>query len=90
MPKMCLIIQSCELHPYVKLNLLTTFQVFDGNVHPLLVKPSPIEPSVTARYVRINPLQWYQRPCLRMELYRCSLRNGMALLQLFTVKDSKL
>ncbi|XP_020621260.1 lactadherin-like isoform X1 [Orbicella faveolata] len=59
-------------------------KVFDGTTHPLLVKPSPIEPSVIARYVRINPVQWYQKPCLRMELYRCSLRNGNILLQRFT------
>ena len=58
--------------------------MFDGATHPLLVKPCPIDPSVTARFVRINPVQWYQKPCLRMELYRCSLRNGNVLLQLFT------
>ncbi|XP_078381985.1 uncharacterized protein LOC144664674 isoform X3 [Oculina patagonica] len=50
--------------------------VFNGTSHPLLVKPSVIDPSVTARFVRINPIQWYQKPCLRMELYRCSLRNA--------------
>ena len=50
--------------------------MFSGPSHPLLVKPNTIDPSVMARYVRINPVQWYGKPCLRMELYRCSLRNG--------------
>ncbi|XP_022777876.1 neuropilin-1-like, partial [Stylophora pistillata] len=50
-------------------------KVFSGSSHPLLVKPNTIAPSVTARSVQINPVQWYGKPCLRVELYRCSLRN---------------
>ena len=74
----------------ISFNLLISFQVFDGTSHPLLVKPNPVYPSVTARYVRINPVQWYQKPCLRMELYRCSLRNGKVLLRLFTGENNSL
>ena len=55
---------------------MTLFQVFRGRSHPLLVKPNTIEPSVTTRFLRINPVQWYGKPCLRVEMYRCSLRNG--------------
>lgn len=74
---------SARVNYALSYNLWTTFQVFDGTSHPLLVRPTPVDPSVTARYVRINPVQWYKKQCLRMELYRCSLRNGKVLLHLF-------
>ncbi|KAI5127395.1 Coagulation Factor V [Manis pentadactyla] len=48
---------------------------FDGNSDASTVKENQFDPPVVARYIRISPTQFYNKPALRLELLGCEV-NG--------------
>uniref|UniRef100_H2UN37 Coagulation factor VIII, procoagulant component n=1 Tax=Takifugu rubripes TaxID=31033 RepID=H2UN37_TAKRU len=53
----------------------STAKVFNGNLDNSRVKNNPFVPPFVARYIRIHPLYYNQRPALRMELLGCDLNS---------------
>uniref|UniRef100_A0A665V2I4 Coagulation factor V n=1 Tax=Echeneis naucrates TaxID=173247 RepID=A0A665V2I4_ECHNA len=47
--------------------------LFAGNQEAYGTKTNVFFPPVVGRYIRLHPLQWYNRPTLRMEFYGCEL-----------------
>uniref|UniRef100_UPI0037E92206 coagulation factor VIII n=1 Tax=Semicossyphus pulcher TaxID=241346 RepID=UPI0037E92206 len=48
---------------------------FHGDLHSPRVKENSINPPFVARYVRIHPIDYQQRPALRLELLGCDLNS---------------
>ncbi|KAM5294791.1 coagulation factor V [Glossophaga mutica] len=48
---------------------------FDGNSDASTVKENRFDPPIVARYIRVYPTQFYNRPALRLELQGCEV-NG--------------
>ncbi|KAK2504630.1 hypothetical protein MC885_001246 [Smutsia gigantea] len=48
---------------------------FDGNSDASTVKENQFDPPIVARYIRISPIQSYNKPALRLELLGCEV-NG--------------
>nr|XP_036879862.1 coagulation factor V [Manis javanica] len=48
---------------------------FNGNSDASTVKENQFDPPIVARYVRISPTQFYNKPALRLELLGCEV-NG--------------
>ncbi|XP_016057825.1 PREDICTED: coagulation factor V [Miniopterus natalensis] len=48
---------------------------FDGNSDTSTVKENQFDPPIVARYIRIYPTGFYQKPALRLELQGCEI-NG--------------
>ncbi|XP_019936674.2 coagulation factor VIII isoform X1 [Paralichthys olivaceus] len=53
----------------------TRNNIFEGTTDSSSVKTNPFSPPFVARYVRIQPLDFKQRPALRMELLGCDLNS---------------
>lgn len=51
-------------------------QVFYGNLDSSRIKNNHFVPPFVARYIRIHPLDYKQRPALRMELLGCDLNSA--------------
>ena len=47
------------------------FQVFTANSDRDTVVEHAFSPVIIARYLRVLPTEWNERPALRMELYGC-------------------
>ncbi|XP_032718919.1 coagulation factor V [Lontra canadensis] len=48
---------------------------FDGNSDASTIKENRFDPPIVARYIRISPTRYYNRPALRLELQGCEV-NG--------------
>lgn len=48
-------------------------QIFDGNSNAYDIKENIIDPPIIARYIRLYPIESYNRPTLRMELLGCEV-----------------
>ncbi|KFQ15264.1 Coagulation factor V, partial [Leptosomus discolor] len=48
-------------------------KIFEGNSDAYGVKENNIDPPIIARYIRVYPIQAYNRPTLRMELLGCEV-----------------
>uniref|UniRef100_A0A8C7EWN7 Coagulation factor V n=1 Tax=Neovison vison TaxID=452646 RepID=A0A8C7EWN7_NEOVI len=48
---------------------------FDGNSDASTIKENRFDPPIVARYIRISPTRFYNRPALRLELLGCEV-NG--------------
>ncbi|XP_075445547.1 coagulation factor V isoform X2 [Ascaphus truei] len=46
-------------------------KLFDGNIDATNIKENEFDPPITARYIRVYPTKYYNRPTLRMELLGC-------------------
>ena len=51
-------------------------QVFLGNDNADSFVTQEINPSIHARFIRIQPTSWHGRICLRTELYGCLVEVG--------------
>lgn len=59
-------------------NLLCSFffaQVFYGNLDNSRIKNNQFVPPFVTRYIRIHPVDYKQKPALRMELLGCDLNS---------------
>ncbi|EDO45376.1 predicted protein, partial [Nematostella vectensis] len=54
-----------------------TFDVFTGNTDQHTVVYRVFRPRIIARYVRINPRNWYKHISMRIELYGKRIGGGM-------------
>lgn len=60
----------------MRFDLLFVFpQVFYGNLDNSRIKNNHFVPPFVARYIRIHPVDYKQRPALRMELLGCDLNS---------------
>ncbi|XP_053562480.1 coagulation factor V [Bombina bombina] len=50
-------------------------KMFDGNTDYTNVKENTFDPPIVARYVRVYPTKFYNRPTLRMELLGCKMEG---------------
>ena len=65
--------------PYTQLSLtqwgdflsLFFFQVFDGNEDQNSIAYNELDPPITARFIRFQPVSWYGHISMRVELYGC-------------------
>lgn len=48
---------------------LNLFQIFEGNENNYHVKKNTLQPGVVAVLIRLRPTSWYDKPCLRLEVY---------------------
>uniref|UniRef100_A0A8C7EWP3 Coagulation factor V n=1 Tax=Neovison vison TaxID=452646 RepID=A0A8C7EWP3_NEOVI len=53
----------------------STRNYFDGNSDASTIKENRFDPPIVARYIRISPTRFYNRPALRLELLGCEV-NG--------------
>lgn len=51
------------------------FQRFRGNLDSSRVTPNSFSPPIVARYIRIQPIGFVQKPALRLELLGCDLNS---------------
>uniref|UniRef100_H3DHA1 Coagulation factor VIII, procoagulant component n=1 Tax=Tetraodon nigroviridis TaxID=99883 RepID=H3DHA1_TETNG len=51
-------------------------KIFHGNLDNSRIKNNEFVPPFVARYVRIHPVDYKQRPALRLELLGCDLQQG--------------
>ncbi|KAG8450478.1 hypothetical protein GDO86_002946 [Hymenochirus boettgeri] len=56
-------------------NSTTLQKLFDGNVDAFAIKENKFDPPITARYIRLYPTKYYNRPTLRMELLGCEIQG---------------
>nr|XP_034971451.1 coagulation factor V [Zootoca vivipara] len=56
-------------------NHLGAQKVFEGNSDAHGIKENLIDPPVVARYIRVYPTKFYNRPTLRMELLGCDTED---------------
>lgn len=64
--------------------LIILFQILTGNVNAKLIKNIVLPESIDARFLRIYPLTWNSRICLRTEIYGCAAQgNVSSILMLF-------
>uniref|UniRef100_A0A3Q2E2I1 F5/8 type C domain-containing protein n=1 Tax=Cyprinodon variegatus TaxID=28743 RepID=A0A3Q2E2I1_CYPVA len=54
---------------------ITVLQIFRGNLDSTKVKDNSFSPPFVARYVRIHPHGYKQKPALRLELLGCDLNS---------------
>ena len=60
------------------------FQILTGNLNAKSVKNIVLPESIDARFLRIYPLTWNSRICLRTEIYGCAAQgNVSSILMLF-------
>ena len=52
-------------------SILFSFQLFDGNQDPDNIVYHKLARQITARYIRFNPVEWYYRISMRVEIYGC-------------------
>ena len=52
------------------------FQIFIGNKDTSTTVFQDIIPEMRARYIRMNPVSWNNRICLRTEIYGCNLGDA--------------
>lgn len=52
-------------------------QVFSGNQDAYEVKTNTLFPPVIGRFIRLHPIDWYNKATVRMELYGCELDGEM-------------
>ncbi|KAI1242284.1 hypothetical protein IHE44_0005803, partial [Lamprotornis superbus] len=50
-----------------------TGKIFEGNSNAYDIKENVIDPPIIARYIRLYPIEVYNRPTLRMELLGCEV-----------------
>ena len=64
--------------------LIILFQIMTGNLNAKSVKNIVLPESIDARFLRIYPLTWNSRICLRTEIYGCAAQgNVSSILMLF-------
>lgn len=64
--------------------LIILFQILAGNLNAKSVKNIVLPESIDARFLRIYPLTWNSRICLRTEIYGCAAQgNVSSILMLF-------
>lgn len=56
---------------------MALFQMFNGNMDSSKVKLNLFSPPFVARYVRIRPLSFVQKPALRLELLGCDINSEL-------------
>lgn len=61
-------------------------QVFTGNQNAYEMKKNTFFPPLVGRFIRLHPLQWYNKATVRMELYGCELDGKMLLSMLMDFK----
>lgn len=44
-------------------------QTFEGNDNNYQVKKNTLQPGVVAILIRVRPTVWYDKPCMRLEVY---------------------
>ena len=66
---------SCYDYKNIPVNFVT-LQIFQGNTNNMHEVRNNFIPPIEARYVRINPTQWYHRINLKLELLGCLLPMG--------------
>lgn len=54
--------------------LLSQHQVFYGNQNSDTVVKNILSPPITARYIRLIPVEWHNHISMRVEIYGCSGR----------------
>ena len=57
-------------------------KVYQANKDQNTVVVNTLEYPIEARFIRLNPKQWFGHISLRMELYGCSLNSGLSLVLL--------
>lgn len=62
--------------------LFFSLQIFYGNLDNSRIKKNGFVPPFVARYIRIHPVDYKQRPALRMELLGCDLNSQFQLHEL--------
>lgn len=50
-------------------------QLFEGNSDGTQVKDNHIDPPIIARYIRLHPTKFYNRPTFRIELLGCEVEG---------------
>ena len=64
--------------------LIILFQILTGNLNAKSVKNIVLSESIDARFLRMYPLTWNSRICLRTEIYGCAAQgNVSSILMLF-------
>ncbi|KAM4699723.1 coagulation factor V [Discoglossus pictus] len=56
-------------------NSTTLQMLFDGNTDYSTIKENIFDPPIVARYIKIYPTKFYNRPTLRLELLGCELEG---------------
>ena len=59
-----------------KFTNLSSDQIYQGVIDAGSTSEQEIIPEIRARYIRIRPLSWNLRICLRLELYGCDLHSA--------------
>lgn len=54
-------------------------QVFPGNQEAYETKKNIFFPPVVGRFIRLHPINWYNKATIRMEFYGCELDGKMGL-----------
>ncbi|OCT94736.1 coagulation factor V [Xenopus laevis] len=54
-------------------NSITKQKLFDGNTNAQSIKDNVFDPPISAQYIRVYPIKYYNRPTLRMELFGCEI-----------------
>ena len=57
--------------PLYFLLTLCSFQVFDGNEDSDTVVLNKLTQPITARYIRLLPIEWHTHISMRIEIYGC-------------------
>ena len=65
--KLCIIVLTWDMF------LIFSMQHFVGNEDKTTVVTHELPVPIKARYVRVVAQKWQGRPCMRIELYGCSL-----------------
>ncbi|XP_068125921.1 coagulation factor V [Hyperolius riggenbachi] len=56
-------------------NSTALHKVFQGNVDYSGIKENQFDPPIAARYIRVYPTKYYNKPALRMELLGCEIQG---------------
>ncbi|ELW64925.1 Coagulation factor V [Tupaia chinensis] len=59
-------------------NSMRNMMYFDGNSDASSIRENKFDPPIVARYIRISPTRFYNRPTLRLELQGCEV-NGCSM-----------
>lgn len=63
----------------LSLSVSIDHQVFTGNQEADETKRNTFFPPVVGRFIRLHPIQWYNKATVRMEFYGCELDGKMLL-----------
>ena len=65
----------CSLHT-LNQEKSSSHQIYQGVRDSISTSMQDVIPEIRARYIRINPLAWNVRICLRVEIYGCDLQDA--------------